>query len=102
MLHRTRFPLKTWFDTAWHVCEQKNGISALGLQPAMGFGSYHTAWEWLHRMRGAMVDPGRGKLNGEVEVDETFVGGVMSGSRLAVIDDPRPLSTALNIFTVDA
>lgn len=81
LLHRTRFPLKTWFDTAWHVCEQKNGISALGLQRAMGFGSYHTAWEWLHRMRGAMVVLGRDKLNGEVEVDETFVGGVKPGKR---------------------
>jgi len=81
LLHRTRFPLKTWFDAAWHVCEQKNGMSALGLQRAMGFGSYHTAWEWLHRMRHAMVLPGRGKLTGEVEVDETFVGGVKSGKR---------------------
>lgn len=81
LLHRTRFPLKTWFDAAWHVCEQKNGMSALGLQRAMGFGSYHTAWEWLHRMRQAMVLPGRNKLNGEVEVDETFVGGVKQGKR---------------------
>jgi transposase-like protein len=83
LLHRTRFPLKTWFDTAWHVCEQKNGMSALGLQRAMGFGSYHTAWEWLHRMRRAMVVPGRDKLTGEVEVevDETFVGGVKPGKR---------------------
>jgi transposase-like protein len=47
----------------------------------MGFGSYHTAWEWLHRMRRAMVLPGRSKLTGEVEVDETFVGGVRSGKR---------------------
>ena len=81
LLHRTRFPLKTWFDAAWHVCEQKNGMSALGLQRAMGFGSYHTAWEWLHRMRQAMVLPGRDKLNGEVEVDETFIGGVKPGKR---------------------
>jgi transposase-like protein len=81
LLHRTRFPLKTWFDAAWHVCEQKNGMSALGLQRAMGFGSYHTAWEWLHRMRQAMVLPGRDKLNGEVEIDETFIGGDKPGKR---------------------
>lgn len=56
-------------------------MSALGLQRAMGFGSYHTAWEWLHRMRQAMVIPGRNKLTGEVEVDETFVGGVKPGKR---------------------
>ncbi len=81
LLHRTRFPIKTWFDAAWHVCEQKNGMSALGLQRAMGFGSYHTAWEWLHRMRLAMVMPYRNRLAGEVEVDETFVGGIKSGKR---------------------
>ena len=63
------------------VCEQKNGLSALGLQRAMGFGSYHTAWEWLHRMRRAMVGPGRNLLNGEVEVDETFIGGIKAGKR---------------------
>ena len=81
LLHRTRYPLKTWLEVAWHVCEQKNGLSALGLQRAMGFGSYHTAWEWLHRMRRAMVLPGRNRLTGEVEVDETFVGGVKPGKR---------------------
>ncbi len=81
LLHRCRFPLRTWFDVAWQMCEQKNGLSALGLQRAAGFGSYHTAWEWLHRMRRVVVLQGRSKLNGEVEVDETFIGGVKSGKR---------------------
>jgi transposase-like protein len=81
LLHRSRHSLKTWFEAAWHVCEQKNGVSALGLQRAMGFGSYHTSWEWLHRMRLAMVVPGRNLLTDEVEVDETFVGGVKPGKR---------------------
>jgi len=56
-------------------------MSALGLQRAMGFGSYHTAWEWLHRMRQAMVMPGRERLSGEVQVDETYLGGVKAGKR---------------------
>lgn len=81
LMARTHYPLKTWFLVAWCVCEQKNGVSALGLQRAIGFGSYHTAWQWLHRMRRAMVLPGRNKLNGEVEVDETFIGGVKTGKR---------------------
>ena len=81
MFHDSRFPMKTWFEVAWHICEQKNGISALGLQRAMGFGSYHTAREWLQRMRLAMVLPGRTLLDGEVEVDETFIGGVRPGKR---------------------
>lgn len=81
LLHGTHFPLKTWFRVIWQVCEQKNGISALGLQRAVGFGSYHTAFEWLHRIRKVMVFPGRSRLSGEVEVDETFMGGVRRGVR---------------------
>lgn len=81
LLHRTRYPLKNWLEVAWHIFEQKHGLSALGLKRAMGFGSYHTAWEWLHRMRRAMVLPGRNLLSGEVEVDEVFVGGVTVGGK---------------------
>lgn len=81
LLHRTRKPIRGWLDAIWHLCEQKNGSSALGLQRALGFGSYHTAWEWLHRLRRASFVPGRAKLMGEVEVDETFIGGKRHGKR---------------------
>ena len=81
LLHGTRLPLKTWFRVIWQVCEQKNGISALGLQRAVGFGSYHTALGWLRRLRAVMVFPGRRRLTGEVQVDETFIGGVKRGVR---------------------
>lgn len=60
----------------WYVTSQKHGVSALGLQRVLGLGSYQTAWAWLHKLRRAMVRPGRDRLNGEVEVDETYVGGV--------------------------
>ena len=59
----------------WHVTSQKYGISALGLQRALGLASYQTAWAWLHKLRRAMVRPVRERLHGEVEVDETYVGG---------------------------
>jgi len=59
----------------WYVTSRKHGVSALGLQRVLGFGSYQTAWAWLHKLRRAMVRSGRDKLNGEVEVDETYVGG---------------------------
>lgn len=75
----TRKPLRTWFQAMWHVTNQKNGVSALGLQRALGFGSYQTAWSWLHKLRRAMVRPGRDRLTGEVEVDETYVGGKEPG-----------------------
>ena len=57
------------------VTSQKQGLSALGLQRALGLGSYQTAWMMLHRFRVAMVRPDRERLNGRVEVDETYVGG---------------------------
>ncbi|MDH3770613.1 MAG: IS1595 family transposase [Nitrospirota bacterium] len=77
----TRKPLHLWFQAIWYVVNQKNGVSALGLQKALGLGSYHTAWEWLHKLRRAMVRPGREKLSGLVEMDETFIGGVRFGKR---------------------
>lgn len=81
IFHRTRTPLTTWFAAMWMVTSQKNGVSALGLQRALGFGSYETAWAWMHKMRRAMVRPGRDLLSGHVEVDETFVGGVSPGKQ---------------------
>ena len=75
----TRTPLTLWFRAIWWVVSQKNGASALGLQGVLGLGSYRTAWTWLHKIRRAMVRPGRDQLTGKVEVDETLVGGVESG-----------------------
>jgi transposase-like protein len=77
----TRMPLRTWFRAIWWVTNQKTGVSALGLQRALGLRSYKTAWAWLHKLRRAMVRPGRDRLTGWVEVDETFVGGVHPGRR---------------------
>jgi transposase-like protein len=74
---KTRTPLKNWFAAVWYLTNQKNGVSALGMQRLLGLGSYQTAWTILHRLRHAMVNPERDKLSGIVEVDETFVGGVV-------------------------
>lgn len=63
----------------WYVTSQKFGGNALGLQRVVGFGSYQTAWTWLHKMRRAMIRPGRDRLSGNVEVDETYVGGEETG-----------------------
>lgn len=70
-----------WFEAMWHITSQKYGANALGLQRVLGLGSYHTAWEWLHRLRRAMVRPGREKLLGTVEIDETMIGGKRAGKR---------------------
>lgn len=77
----SRLPLRLWCRALWHVTSQKNGASALGLQRVLGLGSYQTAWTVLHKLRRAMVRPGRDKLSDRVEVDETHVGGVMPGQK---------------------
>jgi len=79
IFHRTRTPLTVGFAAAWQLTSQKHGTSALGLQRVLGLGSYQTAWAMLHRYRSAMVRPGRERLGGEVEVDETYVGGEEPG-----------------------
>jgi len=80
IFHRTRSPLRTWFMAAWQITSQKYGANALGLQRDLGLGSYQTAWAWLHKFRRAMVRPGRDRLDGIVEVDEAYVGGVEEGA----------------------
>ena len=77
----TRTPLTVWFAAAWQLTAQKTGISALGLKRVLGLGSYQTAWAMLHRYRSAMIRPGREKLTGGVEVDESSFGGVKPGKR---------------------
>ncbi len=77
----TRTPLTTWFRAMWWVTTSKTGMSALGLQQVLGLGSYKTAWTWRHKLRRAMVRPGRERLAGRVEVDETYWGAEEAGVR---------------------
>jgi transposase-like protein len=81
IFHDTHKPLRLWFRAIWYVTSQKYGVSALGLQRVLGLGSYRTAWTWLHKLRVAMVRPGRERLSGIVEVDETYIGGEKPGKR---------------------
>jgi transposase-like protein len=76
-----RAPLTMWFRAMWYVTSQKNGASALGVQRMLGLGSYQTAWLWLQKLRRAMVRPGRDRLAGWVEVDETYFGGLEEGKQ---------------------
>lgn len=80
---KTRTPLRVWLAAAWYLTNQKQGVSALGLQRVLGLGSYQTAWTMLHRLRRAMVRPGREQLRGLVEVDETY---------LSISDRQAPIS----------
>jgi len=75
----SRLPLTLWFRAVWWVTSQKNGVSAMGLQRVLGLKSYKTAWTLLHKLRRAMVRPGRDRLSGRVEVDEALIGGEEEG-----------------------
>lgn len=81
IFHRSKLPLTTIFRALWWMVAQKNGVSAVGLQRVLGLGSYRTAWTWLHKFRRLMIFPGRDRLSGKVEVDETFIGGKKTGKR---------------------
>ena len=77
----TRKPLRLWFHVMWLMMAQKTGLSARNLCDSYGFGSYQTAWGWLHKLRSVMIRSGRERLAGRVEVDETYVGGHREGAR---------------------
>ena len=81
ILHNTKTPLTIWFWAAYLMVTDKRGLSALMLQGQLGIGRYETAWMLLHKLRRAMVNTGREPLHGEVEVDETWLGGPQPGLR---------------------
>jgi len=77
---RTRTPLTTWFEAAWHVTTAKNGFSAKTLERTLGV-CYRTSWMILQRFRVAMVRSERKPLSGTVEIDESLLGGVKVGGK---------------------
>src|SRR6266852_3453328 len=81
ILHNTKIPLTVWFWAAYLMTTDKRGISALLLQRQLALRRYETAWMMLHKFRRAMVNLEREPLRGEVEVDETWIGGTQAGLR---------------------
>jgi transposase-like protein len=75
VLEKTRKPLKMWFRAVFEISTRRTGISAMDLMRIMGFGSYKTAWTWLHKLRAALVRPEREPLGPFVQMDEALVGG---------------------------
>lgn len=76
---RTRTPLTVWFTACWLFATGKDGVSALSLKRTLEIGSYQTVWAMLHRLRSVLVRPGRDRLAGTVEVDDTYFGGLEAG-----------------------
>jgi transposase-like protein len=85
VLSGTRKPFKTWFRAVFEISSRRNGISAKDLQRIMGFGSYETAWTWLHKLRRALVRPEREALSQRVQIDEGFVGGTRGGKEMVLV-----------------
>ena len=79
IFEQTKIGLVKWFLAIYLVTSSKGGIAATELQRQMGFGSYQTAWSWLHKIRKAMIRPGRERLTERVEADETYVGAARPG-----------------------
>jgi transposase-like protein len=92
----TRLPLMIWFRAMWWVTSQKDGASALGLKRVLGC-SYKTAWMLLHKFRRTMVRPGRDRLKGKVEVDETYLGGLEEGLRGRQIESKALIAIATQV-----
>jgi transposase-like protein len=81
ILHNTKTPLTVWFWAAYLMTTDKRGVSALLLQRQLALRRYETGWMMLHKFRRAMVSLTREPLRGEVEVDDTWVGGPQAGLR---------------------
>lgn len=81
VFHRTRIPLTLWFWAAYLMTTGRRGISALLLQRQLAIRRYETAWLLLHKLRRAIVNVVREPLHGQVELDDTWVGGPQPGLR---------------------
>jgi transposase-like protein len=89
---KTRTPLRSWLAAVWYITNQKQGVTALGLQRVLGLGSYQTAWTMLHRLRRAMIRPGRERLSGVVEVDECFIGRTALKKKVVKKRNKKPVN----------
>ena len=85
VLEKTKKPLKVWFRAVFEIASRRNGISAKDLQRIMGFGSYKTAWSWLHKLRASLPRPDADPLGQSVEMDEAFVGSKRLGKAVVLV-----------------
>lgn len=97
VMEDSHLPLATWAKAFHLVASSKKGISALQLQRNLGIGSYRTAWFLAHRIREAMrCEPVAGMLKGQVQADETFVGGKPRKG-----EEPKPKQPVMVLVETD-
>src|SRR5512144_627030 len=95
IFEQSKKPLVLWFRAIFEVTASKQGVSAAELQRQLGLGSYQTAWSWLTKIRTAMVRPNREPLSGEVEIDESYVGGPEPGKPGRAAEDKAIVAAAV-------
>ena len=78
-MDRTHLPASIWLAAAWQITNTKAGVSATSLSRSLGI-SYASSWHLLHKLRSAMSSAHHDRLSGEVEFDETYLGGHDEGS----------------------
>lgn len=88
-MHMTRLPLRMWFWAAYLVATETPGVSVRQFQRQLGMTRYDTAWTMLHKLRAGMVDSGRSKSSGAVEVDDFEIGGVEHGRKGGRLADSK-------------
>jgi hypothetical protein len=91
--------LKKWFIATYLICESRKGFSANEMKRILG-GSYKTAWYLCHRIRRAMKQTEQAMLDGTVEMDETYVGGVKRGRQWMAGEITRNASLVFASATV--
>lgn len=97
IFHRTRLPLQDWFRAMWWMTDQKQRLSALGLQRLLGIGSYRTAWSWLQKLRRALILPDWDRLRSHVEVDEIQMGRIEAGGSRRSLESKALVAIATQI-----
>jgi transposase-like protein len=80
IFHGSRKPLRLWFRAIWYITSPYYVANAIELQRILGFGSYHTAWEWLHKLRRIMGSFEKERLSGVVEVEKFYIGDQEDGT----------------------
>jgi len=81
IMDSSKKPITYWFKAMWWFTTRRSGVNAVNLKELLGFGCYHTAWNWLQKLRRCTIRMDREKLSGRVEVDEFVIGGKKPGKR---------------------
>ena len=90
IFHDSHLPLIKWLTAVYLLCESRKGMSANQIKRTLGI-SYKTAWYLCHRIRAAMATAEKNRLDGTLEIDETYLGGKQRSGRQGLSDNKIPV-----------